>query len=81
MSTARASATKTVSTNLRALMAMQRKTVTELALKLEVARQTAGLYANGNQPMTSDQLLVVATWLGVSVGELFREDVYELAAA
>ncbi len=81
MSTARASATKTVSANLRALMAMQRKTITELALKLEVARQTAGLYANGNQPMTSDQLLVVATWLGVSVGELFREDVYELAAA
>lgn len=73
--------TELVSANIRALMAIQRKTTAALAVELKVARQTAGLYTNGSQAMTSDQLAIVATWLGVSVGELFRKEVYELAAA
>lgn len=72
--------TKIVSANIRALLAIHMKTIGEMAEKLEVSRQTAGLYANGSSSMTSDQLAVIAKWLEVPVGELFREDVYELTA-
>lgn len=57
-------------------MAMQMKTIGELAKQLHVSRQTASLYANGSSPMTSDHLAIIARWLDVPVGELFRDDVY-----
>lgn len=81
MKTTHPSATELVSANIRALMGIQKKTITDLASELQVARQTAGLYTNGNQAMTSDQLATTAHWLGVEVGELFRKDVYQLTPA
>lgn len=72
--------TKNVSANLRAIMAIQKKTVSELAVTLGVTRQTAGLYFNGHRAMTTDHLAMVADWLNVEAGELFRENIYSAVA-
>lgn len=73
--------TSTVSANLRAVMAIRKLTIGALARELGVTRQTAGLYYGGLKPMTGDQIAAAARWLGVSVGDLFMQEPYELAAA
>ena len=72
--------TDKVAETTRALMGMQRKKVSEMALLLGVTRQTASLFYNGHKAMDSDQISILAKWLGASEGAFFKGVSYERLA-
>lgn len=61
-----------VADEVRAELARQRKTATELAVVLGITPHTAGRRLNGGTPFNIIELFSVGTWLGLTVAELAR---------
>lgn len=61
-----------VADEVRAELARQRKTATELAAVLGITQHTAGRRLNGGTPFNLIELFAVASWLGLTVTEITR---------
>lgn len=61
-----------VADEVRAELARQRKTATELAVVLGITQHTAGRRLNGGTPFNIIELFAVASWLGLTVAEIAR---------
>ncbi|MDR0872816.1 MAG: helix-turn-helix domain-containing protein [Prevotellaceae bacterium] len=55
------------------LLREQKKTKTDFADALGIARNTLNNYLSGETLMTSDKIIIAAKYFGVSVGYLFGE--------
>lgn len=62
-------------------MARQRKTATGLALVLGITQHTVGRRLNGATPFNSIELMMTASWLGLTLSEIVRRAEADLAAA
>lgn len=61
---------QSVAAELRAEMARQRKTTTDLAYALKISQSSASLRYSGKQTLTLDEVGIVAEWLGVPLTAL-----------
>lgn len=64
-----------VAGQIRAEMARQRRTIADLAGCLGVSPHTAGRRLSGRTDFTAVDLVLVADWLNVSVGDLLAKRV------
>lgn len=69
-----------VAGNVRAGLARQRKPQTLLQQRLGISRGSLHRRLTGQQPFTADELVIVADFLGVSVGDLFVSHAAEASA-
>lgn len=65
----------------RAELARQRKTQQELQLKLGISRPSMYRRLNGESHFDARELVIVADFLGITIGELFSETPREAATA
>lgn len=70
-----------VAGTVRAELARQRKTQQELQLKLGISRPSMYRRLNGESHFDARELVIVADFLSVTVGELFNETPTGAAAA
>lgn len=59
-----------VADEVRAELARQRKTAADLAAALGIGQHTVGSRLKGSVPFTVPELMLAASWLGITVGEL-----------
>ena len=57
----------------RAELARQKKPQAALQIRLEISRSSLARRLSGEQPFDANELVVVADFLGMSVGDLFAE--------
>ncbi|HWU28932.1 MAG TPA: helix-turn-helix transcriptional regulator [Microbacterium sp.] len=79
--TSPAAVTSRIADEVRAEMARQKKTGAELAAVLGITQHTVGRRLNGATPFNMIELILVAAWLGISLGELIRRAETPLAVA
>ena len=65
----------------RAELARQRKTQQELQLKLGISRPSMYRRLNGESHFDARELVIVADFLSITIGELFSETPREAATA
>jgi transcriptional regulator with XRE-family HTH domain len=70
-----------VADEVRAELARQRKTASELASVLGITQHTAGRRLNGGTPFNLVELFSVASWLGLTVEEIARRAEHAASAA
>lgn len=70
--TPEAAAALSVANELRAELARQRKTATELAAVLGITQHTMGKRLNGSTTFNLVELFQAAAWLGLSLEEIAR---------
>lgn len=69
-----------VAGNIRAELARQQKTRESLRETLRISRGSLRRRLAGHMSFTTDELVVVAKFLDVPIGDLFRNDSAELSA-
>lgn len=70
-----------VAGTVRAELARQRKTQQELQVRLGISRPSMYRRLNGESHFDARELVIVAEFLGVTVGELFSETPHQAASA